>query len=207
MTTERTPEGQRFETILTMLSSPTMPKISFPEADGIMKLFTENELMLIFVLSKSGTSLNAKQVLDILVLDLYQSLIDKKHEAKLWPYNVSAGITDTDKKRFEKIFLKYFSKVMEKPIKSSDLKRGYLVGFKFKTIEAIRKTIVETGIAQIPSYTTIKRTLDYLCSFGFIVRRETAFRHEKMIYALSPRFYAIVRMWEGKVDIDNHYLF
>jgi len=183
-------EGHRFDTILAVLSSSAMPELNLAEVDGIMKLFSETELMVIKVLRSSGTALNVKQIFDNLVLDLYHLLLDKKHKLTLWSYDVSSEITDEVRQNFQKSIKKRASKI-KTPLNAL-------------SIEAIRQAIVENKIAELPSFNTIKSTLEYLAGFGIVLDRHTAEGRGKQgqkVYALTPRFNAIVAYWEGHLNL------
>jgi len=188
---------------------------STDEIKGFLKLFTPLELSIICTLYDFNASMHVKGILDAYIKELYGAVIGLSEKT----FN-RGGIKQLDfQKAGSKIrycytpveftpskienFINSFSEDYEKIIKAKGMEETKIYGLKnsndenaqipdYIFNEIIRKNLSESGIAKIPSFNTVEKTLEGLGQ-EVVIERKLKGKKANAVYALNPHFYALLK--------------
>jgi hypothetical protein len=194
------------------------PVESYPidEIEGFLKTFTPLELSIIRTLYDFNASMHVKSILDVCIRELYGAVIELSEKAfknksgikqsdfqkagsKIQYYYNAVEFTPSKIENFINSFSEDYGKIIKAKgmeetkiysLKNSNDENAQLPDYIFN--EIIRKNLSGSGIAKIPSFNTIEKTLEGL-EQEVVIERKLEGKKANAVYALNPHFYALLK--------------
>ena len=189
---------------------------STDEIKGFLKLFTPLELSIIRTLYDFNASMHVKSILDVYIKELYDTVIElgektfknrgeikqldfQKAGSKIRYCYTPVEFTPSKIENFINSFSEDYGKIIKAKgmeetkiygLKNSNDENAQIPDYIFN--EIVRKNLSGSGIAKIPSFNTIEKTLEGL-EQEVVIGRKLKGKKANAVYALNPHFYALLK--------------